>query len=276
MKTTLFLACVAVLGITLWPGTSSRHLAAGDAKGKQGFDLPKDNPLLQAIQKRLGKPDRVTGSGRAFLHYDLSNGDTITFVVSGAKMLGIEHKTKQPEGDLSNAIQSRLGKPDRVRGSGRAFIDYDLSNGDTLTLVVSGGRVLNTIKATPDSPKANDLEDVLFPLPPEEVAAGAFEKWQKEAAKKPSNVTYTRVDYDGKAYWVVEASFGFGDPSSKIAVYVPAKGGGFRRCLLAGPIKAGTLAVAVDAKTGMLNLREEARNSTKGEVVLACNLKALP
>ena len=111
MKTTLFLAClgVAVLGITLWPGTSSPHIAAGDAKGKQGVDLPKDDPLLQAIQKRFGKPDRVTGSGRTFIHYDLSNGDTLTFVVSGAKLLGIEHKTKQPKGDLSDEIQSRLG-----------------------------------------------------------------------------------------------------------------------------------------------------------------------
>jgi hypothetical protein len=98
MKTRLFLACVgaAVLGITLWPGTSSPHIAAGDAKGKQGVDLPKDDPLLHAIQKRFGKPDRVTGSGRAFIHYDLSNGDTLTFVVSGAKMLGTEHKTFVP------------------------------------------------------------------------------------------------------------------------------------------------------------------------------------
>src|SRR6266404_782473 len=116
MKATRFLTCVGVaaLGITLWPGTPSPHIVTGDAKGKQGVDLPKDDPLLQAIQKRFGKPDRVTGSGRAFIHYDLSNGDTLTFVVSGTKVLGTEHKTKQPEGDLSDAIQSRLGKPDRV------------------------------------------------------------------------------------------------------------------------------------------------------------------
>ena len=74
---------------------------------------------------------------------------------------------------------------------------------------------------------------------------------------------------------MVEASFGYGDPASKIAVYAPTKGRSFQRCLLAGPIKAATLAVAVDAKTGMLNLREEARSSTKGEVVLSCNLKAI-
>jgi hypothetical protein len=129
--------------------------------------------------------------------------------------------------------------------------------------------------ATAGDPKANDLEDALFPLPPREVAAGMFEKWQQEAAKKPSCVTYTRVDYDRKAYWVVEASFGYGDPSEKIAVYAPMKGGSFGRCLLAGPIKAGKLAVAADAKTGLLNLTEEMNSRTKGEVVLSCNLKAI-
>jgi hypothetical protein len=129
--------------------------------------------------------------------------------------------------------------------------------------------------ATPDDPKANDLEDALFPLPPREVTAGMFEKWQQEALKKPSSVTYTRVDYDRKAYWVVEASFGYGDPSEKIAVYAPTKDGSFRRCLLVGPIKAGKLAMAVDAKTGLLNLSEELNSRTKGEVVVSCNLKAI-
>jgi hypothetical protein len=124
-----------------------------------------------------------------------------------------------------------------------------------------------------DAPKAAPAEDVMFPLPPREVPAGKFEQWQREAAKKPSSVTYTRVEYDRKAYWVVEASFGYGDPSEKIAVYAPTKDGSFRRCLLAGPIKAGKLTVAADAKTGLLNLTEEVR--TKDEVVLSCNLKAI-
>ena len=129
--------------------------------------------------------------------------------------------------------------------------------------------------AIPDDPKVNDLEDALFPLPPQEVAAGRFEQWQREAAKKPSSVTYTRVEYDKKAYWVVEASFGYGDPSEKIAIYAPTKDGSFRRCLLAGPIKAGKLAVAADAKTGLLNLSEKMNSRTRGEVVLSCNLKAI-
>ena len=91
--------------------------------------------------------------------------------------------------------------------------------------------VLSLPDDAPGGPKQPPAEDILFPLPPEEVSAKEFEQRQQEAAKKPSSVTYTRVEYDGKAYWVVQASFGFGDPSSKIAVYAPTKGGPFRRPL---------------------------------------------
>lgn len=135
---------------------------------------------------------------------------------------------------------------------------------------------LLTLVALAGSGPADVLaEDLLFPLPSPEVAAGKFEKWQAEAAKKPSSVTYTSVEYDRKGYWVVEARFGYGGPSEKIAVYAPTKDGAFRRCLLAGPIKAWKLAVVVDAKTGVLELREMADRRTKGEVVLSCDLKAI-
>ncbi len=146
MKAMLFLVClgVAVLEVLMWPGASSLSLAAGGPRAAQGVDPGKGELFLAAIRSRFGKPDRVTGGGRTLLHYDLPNGDTLTFVVSGAKVLDSEHKTRQPRGDLLDAIRSRLGKPDRVTGSGRAFIDYDLANGDTLTLVVSDGRVLGT------------------------------------------------------------------------------------------------------------------------------------
>ncbi len=57
---------------------------------------------------------------------------------------------------------------------------------------------------------------------------------------------------------------------------MPTKDGSYRRCLLAGPIQSGGLAIALDAKTGVLTLREEADIRRKGEVVLSCNLKVLP
>jgi len=67
------------------------------ADGERGVNLPDGDPLLQAIQKRLGRPDRVTGSGRMFIHYDLENGDTLTLIVSGREIIGagIEHAKKK-------------------------------------------------------------------------------------------------------------------------------------------------------------------------------------
>jgi hypothetical protein len=69
--------------------------ASPTAEDKSGVDLPEGDPLLQAIQKRFGRPDRVTGSGRMFIHYDLENGDTLTLIVSGGKVIGIEHTPKK-------------------------------------------------------------------------------------------------------------------------------------------------------------------------------------
>jgi hypothetical protein len=62
-------------------------------EGRRGVPLPEDDPLLQAIQERFGEPDRVTGSGRLFLQYRLQNGDTLTLIVSGDRVIGIDHAT---------------------------------------------------------------------------------------------------------------------------------------------------------------------------------------
>src|ERR1700733_11420847 len=95
------------------------------------------------------------------------------------------------------------------------------------TLVCASVLALSALNGSgcSDDPKEAPGEDFLFPLPPQEVATGKFEQWHREATKKPSSVTYTRV-----AYWVVEAfASGYGDPPKKIAVYAPTKGGSFRR-----------------------------------------------
>ncbi len=62
-------------------------------EGRRGVPLPENDPLLQAIQKRFGEPDRVTGNGRLFIQYRLQNGDTLTLIVSGDKVIGIDHAT---------------------------------------------------------------------------------------------------------------------------------------------------------------------------------------
>ncbi|WP_146459388.1 hypothetical protein [Rubripirellula tenax] len=59
----------------------------------EGVALPED-PLFSAIEQRLGRPDALTGSGRAFLHYDLHNGDRLTLAVSGNQIIGAQHDHK--------------------------------------------------------------------------------------------------------------------------------------------------------------------------------------
>ncbi len=115
-------------------------------------------------------------------------------------------------------------------------------------------------------------------LHPREVAAGQFEKW-KQAAEKNQNAvavyTYTRVEYDKKTFWVADAHYGDGVPYKSIAVYAPEKDGSFQRVLVADSNRAGWLAVSVDPKSGVLELRERANSELKGEVVLSCNLKTV-
>ena len=130
--------------------------------------------------------------------------------------------------------------------------------------------------AKPEEPKATvSWADLLHPR---EVAAGQFEKW-KQAAEKNQNAvavyTYTRVEYDKKAFWVADAHYGDGVAYKSIAVYAPEKDGSFRRVLVADSNRAGWLAVSLDPKSGLLELRERANSELKGEVVLSCNLKTV-
>ena len=46
---------------------------------------------MAALEQRLGAPDRITGSGRTFLHYDLPSAGTLTLVVSGNRIVGLQH-----------------------------------------------------------------------------------------------------------------------------------------------------------------------------------------
>ncbi|MBP3956695.1 hypothetical protein J8F10_15580 [Gemmata sp. G18] len=127
-------------------------------------------------------------------------------------------------------------------------------------------------RATPDTPKSNDLSDSFFHLPPAEIEAAKFEKWREETSKE-RGVTCTRVEYDKKVFWVVDSHTGMGNSYKKIAVYVPKKDGTFRRGLLVDLKGANSLAVAVDPKTGVLEWREQSNSDLKGEVVLSINLK---
>ena len=134
-------------------------------------------------------------------------------------------------------------------------------------------------RATPDEPKAKEVswDDLLHPR---KVVVGQFEKWQLETEKNKNlravaTYTFTRIEYAGKAFWVADAHYGDGVPYKSIAVYAPEKDGSFQRVLAVDSNQAGWLAVTVDAKSGMLELRERANSDLKGEMVLSCNLKTV-
>lgn len=143
-----------------------------------------------------------------------------------------------------------------------------------LVLIALLAFLMHSGRVTSEGPKAKLPSD--DPFHPREVAAGKFEMWQREAANNPlSIVKYTHVEFDKQAFWVVDIHLGDGVPYKTIAVYAPQKDGSFRRCLLADSNQAGALAITVDPKSGLLELRERANSELKGQVVLSCNLKTV-
>ena len=73
------------------PNVCNFELAGED----RGAPLPEDDPLLQAIAKRLGEPDYVKVNDGFRIQYRLRNGDTLTLVVSDGKVIRIEHFTNE-------------------------------------------------------------------------------------------------------------------------------------------------------------------------------------
>ena len=53
------------------------------------------------------------------------------------------HERILPQDPVHDAIYERFGNPDRVDGSGLGFLHYDLINGQSLILVVSGDRIMS-------------------------------------------------------------------------------------------------------------------------------------
>ena len=78
-------------------GDSLTLIVNGDVVDRVIHDrTKKDNgDIGDAIQKRFGKPDQVTGSGRSFIHYDFPNGDRLTLVASGGDVIGVIHEKKK-------------------------------------------------------------------------------------------------------------------------------------------------------------------------------------
>ncbi len=85
-------ACVVAVGLLTASGCSTSKPVHA-SKASEGVSVP-DDPTMLAIEKRFGPPDRVSGSGRGFLHYDLSGGRSLVLVVSGGKVVGAYEEQK--------------------------------------------------------------------------------------------------------------------------------------------------------------------------------------
>lgn len=145
-----------------------------------------------------------------------------------------------------------------------------------MAAVLAGAALL--VRATSDKSKGTCSWDDL--LNPREVAAGQFEKRQLATAQNTNThvmvtYTFTRIEYAGKPFWTSDAHYGDGVAYKSVAIYAPRKDGAFERVMVASSTMAGWLAIALDAKTGILELRERANSELKGELVLSCNLKTV-
>jgi hypothetical protein len=98
---------------------------------------------------------------------------------------------------------------------------------------------------------------------------------QQMLAKKDSIYTLHPVKFDGQDYFVADAHLGYGVAHKHIGIYAPEEDGTFHLCLFAESWAAGSLQISLDAKTGVLELRERANSKLKGEIVFACNLKTI-
>ena len=132
--------------------------------------------------------------------------------------------------------------------------------------VVAGAALsVGPADAAPAKEKPSSFEDFFLPA-----------QLTKEKIATTNGAKFTKHEYAGVTFWLGICDFlGDGVPHTWIGVYAPHKDGVFRRCLFADSWAAGRIEAAVDAKTGMLELREGANSKLKGQLLLSCNLKTI-
>lgn len=84
-----------------------------------------------------------------------------------------------------------------------------------------------------------------------------------------------RIEFEGKTFWVILSSYGWGVSHYTVEVYAPTKAGEHRLCLKAQSCGAGHLETELDHRTGILVFREHARSKLEGQVILSCNLRSV-
>jgi hypothetical protein len=94
-------------------------------------------------------------------------------------------------------------------------------------------------------------------------------------AKKVKDGTFTKLQFAGATFWLKRVNLGYGVAHTFIGIYAPDKDGVFHRSLTAESWDAVDIEATVNAKTGILELRERADSDLKGQLVLSCNLKTI-
>ena len=91
----------------------------------------------------------------------------------------------------------------------------------------------------------------------------------------PGDRGASRVEFEGKTFWLVDLHWGMGVPYKAIGLYAPNRDGRHVLVLSADSCGAGHVVPELDAATGMLVLRERARSELEGQVILSCNLRSV-
>lgn len=85
----------------------------------------------------------------------------------------------------------------------------------------------------------------------------------------------SRIEFEGKTYWLIDQHRGLGMPYKSIGLYAPTGEGGHTLVLEAESCGAGHVKPELDSATGVLVLREHARSSLEGQIILSCNLRSV-
>jgi hypothetical protein len=102
-----------------------------------------------------------------------------------------------------------------------------------------------------------------------------FRADEMEAIRDRFGDSLSRLEFGGKTFWLVMVSYGYGVPYTAIGLYAPNGEDAFTLCLEAESCGAGWLKPELDPQTGVLQLREHARSTLEGKVILACNLRSV-
>jgi hypothetical protein len=102
-----------------------------------------------------------------------------------------------------------------------------------------------------------------------------FRAGEVEAIRDRFGTSMSRLEFEGKPFWLIVFNYGDGVPYTSIGLYAMTGDGAFKLCLEADSCGAGYLKPELDPKTGVFQLREHAYSTLEGKVILACNLRSV-